>query len=283
VTTPLSPELPGARRVRFGDNAEQGETRMTANDDFVPSIPSDVIDALERAKRVVAFTGAGISQESGVPTFRDAQSGLWARFSPEELATPEAFRKNPAQVWEWYAYRRGLVARAEPNPGHRALVELARRVPELTLITQNVDGLHQRAGSHDVVELHGNIATTKCFDEDSIVSEYAETGAVPPRCPRCGGLLRPGVVWFHESLPAAALERAMESTRRAEVFFSIGTSTVVYPAAELPFIARDHGAFVVEINPEATPLSVHAHHSLRGASGAILPAIVRALAARAPS
>lgn len=251
---------------------------MVMDDDArAPEIPSEVIDALRRAERVVAFTGAGISQESGVPTFRDAQSGLWARFSPEELATPEAFRRNPKLVWEWYAYRRGLVAQAEPNPGHRALVDLARCVPEFALVTQNVDGLHQRAGSRDVIELHGNITATKCFEEGVIVEDYAEGGAVPPRCPRCGGLLRPGVVWFHEALPAEALERALDRARRADVFLSIGTSTVVYPAAELPFVAREHGAFVVEVNPQRTPLTAKAHCSLRGPSGSILPAIVRGL------
>ena len=151
------------------------------------NVPSALIDALRRARQVAVLTGSGISAESGVPTFRDAQTGLWEKFRPEELATTEAFRRNPRLVWEWYAWRRELVAGAQPNGGHLALAELERRLPRFTLLTQNVDGLHQRAGSRNVIELHGNITRTKCFDENVVVDRWTDTGEVPPRCPRCGG------------------------------------------------------------------------------------------------
>src|SRR5215469_12429556 len=158
------------------------------------TISGALIQRLTTARSVTVLTGAGVSAESGVPTFRDAQTGLWAKYNPEDLATPRAFRSNPRLVWEWYTWRRTLVAGAKPNPAHFALVELERLVPEFHLITQNVDGLHQQAGSQKVIELHGNITRTKCFDEGTIVSKWAETGEVPPKCPDCGGLLRPDVV-----------------------------------------------------------------------------------------
>ncbi|MBM3851722.1 MAG: NAD-dependent deacylase [Verrucomicrobia bacterium] len=239
-------------------------------------IPRELVESLRRARRVAVLTGAGVSAESGVPTFRDAQTGLWARFRPEELATPRAFRLDPRRVWEWYAWRRELVARAEPNAAHRALVAMEARQPEFTLITQNVDGLHTRAGSRNVIELHGNLHRTKCFDEDVAVSEWTDTGDVPPRCPRCGGLLRPDVVWFEENLPVEALARAMECSAACDVFLSVGTATVVYPAAELPLRARAGGARLVEINPSPTPISAQAHHVLRGPAGEVLPELLRA-------
>jgi NAD-dependent deacetylase len=235
---------------------------------------ADLLTALRGARRITALTGAGISAESGVPTFRDAQTGLWSRFKPEELATPQAFERNPKLVWEWYALRRELVTKVQPNPGHIALVELERRIPQFTLVTQNVDGLHQRAGSRNIIELHGNITRTKCFEENVAVEKWEETGEVPPRCPRCGGRLRPDVVWFNEELPADAVERAIAASRSCDVFFSIGTSSQVYPAASLPFEALDAGAIVVEINPDETPLTSRADYALRGASGVILPELV---------
>jgi NAD-dependent deacetylase len=228
---------------------------------------------------VVALTGAGISAESGVPTFRDAQTGLWAKYKAEELATPEAFLENPRLVWDWYAWRRQLTRRAEPNPGHHALLELERRYPQFSLVTQNVDGLHARAGSRDVIELHGNIELDLCFDEGTPVdaAEYSDDGSLPPRCSRCGGYVRPGVVWFGEGLPRRALERAEAAVRSCEVVLSIGTSGLVHPAAGLPLIAKQSGALLVEINPNATPLTPHAHHVLSGPAGKVLPELVQSL------
>ena len=239
--------------------------------------PAKLLDHLRNASHVVALTGSGISAESGVPTFRDAQTGLWSNFKPEELATPEAFQRNPKLVWEWYAWRRELVSKAQPNTGHGALVELEKHVPRLTLVTQNVDGLHQRAGSRNVIELHGNITRTKCFAENTPVESWHESGDVPPRCPRCGGPLRPDVVWFNETLPEDSIKRAIAASRDCEVFLSIGTSTQVYPAALLPFEALQYGATVVEINPDPTPLSARAHHTLPGPAGEVLPALLRAV------
>ncbi len=237
----------------------------------------ELIQKLRGARRVAALTGAGISAESGVPTFRDAQTGLWAQFKPEDLATPEAFRRNPKLVWDWYAWRRERVGSVAPNPGHLALAAMERRVPEFTLVTQNVDGLHRRAGSRNVIELHGNITRTKCLDEDVVVEQWPETGETPPRCPRCGGWLRPDVVWFGEMLPPGAFEAAEQASRTCDLFFSIGTSAVVYPAAGLPLAALDAGVAVVEINPNPTPLTVRATYALPGPSGVVLPALVRAV------
>jgi NAD-dependent deacetylase len=238
------------------------------------SIPGELITRLRAARRIAVLTGAGISAESGVPTFRDAQTGLWARYNPEELATPEAFQHDPKLVWEWYAWRQDLVRQAEPNAGHLALVAMERHIAEFTLITQNVDGLHRRAGSHQVLELHGNLFRAKCFSEDRPVENWPDSDDIPPRCPRCGGLLRPDVVWFGESLPEAALRAAEQAAADAEIFFSIGTSALVYPAANLPLVALKAGTTVVEINPQPTPLSAHMTFSLNGASGVILPMLV---------
>ncbi|MEP7154231.1 MAG: NAD-dependent deacylase [Betaproteobacteria bacterium] len=231
-------------------------------------------EALSRARAVCILTGAGISAESGIPTFRDALTGLWGKFKPEELATPGAFLANPKLVWEWYAWRREKVMAAQPNPGHLALAALERkcvaRDANFTLVTQNVDGLHQAAGSRNVVELHGNIRRVKCFDHHHPAATWDDS-TVPPRCSQCNSLLRPDVVWFGESLPEEALATAMQMARACDVFLSVGTSTVVEPAASLPFLARQSGATVIEINPDATPLSSIAQISLRGTAGEILP------------
>jgi NAD-dependent deacetylase len=240
------------------------------------SLPADLLLRLKAAKRWVASTGAGVSAESGVPTFRDAQTGLWARFRPEQLATPEAFLADPPLVWKWYAWRREAVAAARPNAGHQALVALELMAPEFTLITQNVDGLHARAGSRTLLELHGNIQQTKCFDEGTLVPHWEERGEVPPRCPACGGMLRPNVVWFGESLPQQTLERAWKAAQECDLFLSIGTSTEVQPAASLPFVARAAGATLVEINPAPTPLSARADFILRGPAAVVLPQLVAA-------
>lgn len=222
------------------------------------------------------LTGAGISAESGIPTFRDALTGLWSRFKPEQLATPEAFLADPKLVWDWYAWRRDMVHSVEPNAGHRALATLeadcAARGATFTLITQNVDGLHQQAGNRQVVELHGNIRRVKCFDHGHPAAEWTASES-PPRCKVCGSRLRPDVVWFGESLPIEALQAATEAAREGEVFLSIGTSTVVEPAASLPFLALQAGACVIEVNPEPTPLTRHATHVLSGAAGSVLPVL----------
>jgi NAD-dependent deacetylase len=241
-----------------------------------PDIPRDLIEALSSANSVVVLTGSGISAESGVPTFREAQTGLWAKYDPMELATPQAFQKNPRLVWQWYSWRRNLVSQANPNPAHLTLAKLQSFFPEFTLITQNVDGLHQRAGSTQVIELHGNITRTKCSVEGITVDHWIDEEHEPPRCPNCGGLLRPDVVWFGESLPETALAAAIHSTQSCDLFFSIGTSAIVQPAASLPIHALQSGADVVEINIDQTPLTTYATYFVRGLAGEVLPALLRA-------
>ena len=241
------------------------------------SVPTELIQRLGNVKKVTVLTGAGVSAESGVPTFRDAQTGLWAKYSPEELATPRAFRRNPRLVWEWYEWRRKLVADAQPNAAHFALAEMENIFAQFQLITQNVDGLHQRAGSRNVIELHGNIARTKCFEEGRVVSTWKETGDVPPKCPACGGPLRPDVVWFEEAVPEEKIALANEFSTSCDVFFSIGTSAMVYPAASLPLEALESGATLVEINTQSTPLTKKANFVLSGAAGLIVPELVNCL------
>ncbi len=233
-------------------------------------------ELLDHATAVAVLTGAGISAESGIPTFRDALTGLWARFRPEELATPEAFEANPKLVWDWYAWRREAVANAVPNAGHRALAAIERQCRDhqvdFTLITQNVDGLHGAAGSLRVVELHGNIRRVKCFDHGHAVERWEASEQVPT-CPQCGSLLRPDVVWFGEALPSDALAAALAAARTCDLFLCVGTSTVVEPAASLPFLALQSGARVIELNPAATPLTPHTTVSLRGTAAQLLPAL----------
>ena len=236
-------------------------------------IPHDLRQRIRDAKSVTVMTGAGVSAESGVPTFRDAQTGLWEKYDPMQLATPEAFHSDPGLVWDWYQWRRKLIADTAPNPGHVALVDMARLIPELVLVTQNVDGLHQRAGSENPVELHGNLNRAKCTRCSRQETGFDLEGI--PKCGECGALLRPDVVWFGEALPTSALRRATESALRCELFFSIGTSSQVYPAADLPLQAQAAGALTLEINPQVTPLSDRADYVLRGTSGEVLPALVQ--------
>jgi NAD-dependent deacetylase len=238
---------------------------------------SIAVDALGAARHVCVLTGAGISAESGVPTFRDAQTGLWAQYRPEDLATPEAFRRDPARVWAWYEWRRELVRGAQPNAGHLALAQLATRVPRLTLVTQNVDSLHQRAGSTDVVEYHGNILRDRCSAECVVAPRSPVSVSGLPECGRCGELLRPDVVWFGEAIPRAALLRADAAAADCDVFLSVGTAAVVYPAAGLAERALRSGAKVIEVNTEATELSPLAQTVLRGPAGVLLPQLLARL------
>lgn len=250
---------------------------MNKPDEFV--FAPELLARLKSARHVAVLTGAGVSAESGVPTFRDAQTGLWAKYKPEELATPEAFRANPRMVWEWYQSRFNAVSAVEPNPGHHALVVMQDIFPKFTLITQNVDGLHERAGSRKVLELHGNITKYKCMDCGIPLAIADAPLGTPPSCPCDKSYYRPDVVWFGENLPIDALDAAQEAARDCDVFFCIGTATVVYPAAELPFSAKRRGAIVVEVNRDATPLTEEADYILRGPSGVVLPALVDALQA----
>ncbi len=218
------------------------------------------------------MTGAGVSAESGVPTFRGGSDSLWAKFNPEELASIDGFMANPSLVWEWYSWRRRLISEALPNPGHEVLAKLERHLAKFTLVTQNVDNLHQRAGSEQVIELHGNIHKNKCFRCGSPAPESAFATDQIPMC-SCGGMIRPDVVWFGELLPEAALEAAITAARSAELFLSIGTSAEVFPAADLPILAKRGGAYLVEINLEETRISPHADEVYRAPSGVVLSAL----------
>jgi NAD-dependent deacetylase len=229
---------------------------------------------LRDARFVAVLTGAGVSAESGVPTFRDAQTGLWAKFDPHELATPEAFQRNPKLVWDWYAQRRERLVQVAPNAAHVALAELERRARGYLLATQNVDGLHERAGSRELVELHGNILRVRCSSCGLRAHEWSSDR--PPRCRACGAYLRPDVVWFNELLPDAAMAAASDAAGRCDVYLVAGTSAEVYPAAGLPRAALRNGACVIEVNPEETPLTASATLSLRGRAGDVLPRLVRA-------
>ncbi len=238
-----------------------------------PVIPPPLISLLRSSPHTVVLTGAGVSQESGLRTFRDAQSGIWTQYRPEDLASPEAFERNPKLVWDWYEERRQKMKEVDPNPAHHALVEMAGRLPQFTLITQNVDDLHWKAGSREVIELHGNLKRVRCSRICGLVDAW-EAGQEVPRCRSCGAYLRPDVVWFGESLPREALERAVNAARACDLFFSIGTSGLVQPAASLAHSARNRGARIVEINLEPTPLTPLADYSLQGRAGELLPRLV---------
>ncbi|MFJ1541275.1 SIR2 family NAD-dependent protein deacylase [Micromonospora chalcea] len=261
---------------------------------------------LAAARRPVVFTGAGMSAESGVPTFRDAQTGLWQRYDPQELATPAAFRADPALVWGWYEARRRGVLRAEPNPGHRAVAAIAARLPDTVVITQNVDDLHERGGVAAPVRLHGSLFAPRCSAcarptplpsdlpppadppeppggpepqigaEPSGGPESPDGRLTPPACADCGAPVRPGVVWFGEALPEAALSAAVEAASGCDLLLTVGTSALVHPAAEIPLVAARLGAPVVQVNPVPTPLDAVCAVNLRGPAGEVLPALVRA-------
>lgn len=257
----------------------------------MPSMPPGLPTLLKNARRIAVLTGAGISAESGIPTFRGTRNGLWARFDPTELATPGAFLRDPPLVWAWYAWRTQVVTRAQPNAGHRALAQLVRRpgVERVSVVTQNVDDLHERAGSEDVVHLHGSLFTPRCFDcglphrmEDAESAPWSAEPVErlePPRCVRCGGRIRPGVVWFGEALPQGPWRRAMAAVTEADLLLVVGTSGVVQPAAGLADLARDRGRPVVVINPDAmagmAPGDVH----WRATAAQALPLLLRTCSA----
>jgi NAD-dependent deacetylase len=231
---------------------------------------------VREARHLVVLSGAGMSAESGVPTFRDAQTGLWARFNPQDLATEAAFRAHPQRVWDWYAHRREALADVVPNAGHLALAAFAQQHPgRLTLITQNVDGLHQRAGNADALALHGSIAEDQWLDAPrACCQRHNIAPGHPPRCSVCGNLRRPAVVWFGENLPGETLADAEDAVRHADLMLVVGTSGEVYPAAGLAFTAHQCGARVVIVNPESTPLDAVAEHCLREPAAVCLPALL---------
>lgn len=235
---------------------------------------------ISKAQKVVVLTGAGISAESGVATFRDALTGLWRNFDPAQLATPEAYLRDPALVWGWYEWRRQLLLKAQPNAGHLAVARLEQQAPSFTLLTQNVDDLHERAGSQQVAHLHGSIFHPYCFDCGRAYVFTAapnltkEQKVEPPHCRFCAGLIRPGVVWFGEEMPVAELNLAYAAVENCDVFLSIGTSGVVYPAAGLVELAAQQGAAVIHLNPESQPIRFAQELSLVGTAGELLPQLV---------
>lgn len=232
---------------------------------------------LRSAERVVVLTGAGISAESGIPTFR-GPGGLWRKYRPEDLATPLAFSRDPGLVWQWYDWRRQRIAQASPNPGHVAIRRIEEMSPRFTLVTQNVDGLHQAAGSQRVIELHGNIWRVRCTLENTLAElRDVPLPEVPPHCQSCGHLLRPDVVWFGEPVPTDALERASRAASRADVMLVVGTSAAVYPAASMPVLTKRADGRLIEVNPDETPLTPVADIRLHGRAGAILPSVVAAM------
>jgi NAD-dependent deacetylase len=254
----------------------------------------DLTPILKSSKSLFVLTGAGISAESGIPTFR-GKDGLWKNYSATDLATPEAFERDPAFVWEWYMWRREIISRAKPNPAHYALVEMEKKFPKFLLLTQNVDDLHRRAGSKNILELHGNIFRTRCHKcgradprtsspcegEDRACPESSRRGEggksfTLPKCP-CGGLLRPDVVWFGEMIPQDVWQSALEFLSAADCALICGTSNVVWPAAAIPEMAQSRGIKTIEINLEPTPVSSLVDVSLQGKAGEILPEIVRCL------
>jgi NAD-dependent deacetylase len=247
-------------------------------------LPAELSSALRSAERIVVLSGAGMSAESGVPTFRDVQTGLWERYAAEDLATPAAWQRDRAFVWAWYLWRFGGISQVAPNPGHRALAEWAAHEggPDVAVVTQNVDDLHERAGSDPVVHLHGSLAAYRCeachapYEEPIALPDKEVARIEPPICPRCGSSIRPGVVWFGEMLPMAEWDRAVELIEAADLVLVVGTSGIVHPAAGLPAIGRGTGSLVVEVNPVDTDVSDVAHHVIRSTAAAALPAIVAA-------
>lgn len=232
-----------------------------------------LVEKIANSKKVVFFTGAGISSESGIPTFR-GKNGIWNKLKPEELANFNAFLKNPELVWEWYKHRKQIINEAKPNAGHLAIAESQNIFPEVTVITQNIDNLHRRAGSKIVFELHGNIERNYCIKCRKYFNGELDFSKGIPKC-SCGGLIRPDVVWFGEYLPREQFNASEKAAENCDMFFIIGTSAVVYPAASLVFTAKQAGAFLIEVNIEETEISHYVDKSLLGLSGEVLPSLIK--------
>lgn len=238
---------------------------------------------IRSTKRLVIFTGAGVSKESGIPTFRDALDGVWEQYDPEELGTAQGFKKNPSRVWDWFAYRRNIAQDAQPNPGHFALAELTNRYEPSVVITQNVDDLHERAGSWNTLHLHGSLFRFKCFDgcqgdpTPIILDDLPDADASPPKCPQCGGWVRPDVVWFREVLPENILNAAYQWVNQCDVMIVVGTTGLIIPAAHLPRIAHEQGAKIIEVNPAYSMITRYADVKLEAPAGEALPLVIQEL------
>ena len=248
----------------------------------MPAIQDNIVaaaDLIHSAKNITCLTGAGISVESGLATFRDTKTGQWTNFDPAKYASQRGFVAHPGEVWRWYMKRYDQMCRAEPNPGHLALAELEELTPNFTVITQNVDDLHERGGSRYVLHLHGTICEYRCNGcrKPYALSLEEQMADLPPMCPQCFDFIRPNIVWFEESLSTGIFDMALLSSKACDVMLVVGTSGVVYPAGELPPLAKESGAAIIEINPEATAVTEIADLTLRGPSGSILPALVTEL------
>jgi NAD-dependent deacetylase len=239
------------------------------------TLPEAVQHRLKTASRVVAITGGGMAATSSVPSFRAAHSGEWAKYDVSELATIQAFARNPRLVWEWYEYRRRTADAAEPSQAHYALVDLEQRYPTFTLITQTIDGLHWRAGSRDLIELNGSLRRSRCYEAGHIISSWEDVGESPPRCPHCGSLLRPGVVMFGEGLPEWELRAARAAVEQCEVFMCVGEVGAIEPVASFPFIAKRVGALVLSIDAADSIYTLMADHVIDAQLGEALPELVR--------
>jgi NAD-dependent deacetylase len=239
-------------------------------------LPEKIAKHLRAAKAASVLTGAGASAESGVPTFRGAD-GVWSKYDWRVLATREGFRKDPRLVWEWYQLRQAEIAKTGPNSAHKIIAEMEGHFETFTVLTQNIDGLHARAGSRRIVELHGNIWRMRCERDGTVITLDSPVKETPPLC-HCGGILRPDVVWFGEPLPEAAVDEASEVARKSDVMFVVGTSAVVYPAAALPVIAKNSGAMIVEVNTELTEVSTYADLSIIGRAGEVMPVLWHSIA-----
>ncbi len=239
-------------------------------------LPEGIRRRLRAAKAMSVLTGAGVSAESGVPTFRGAD-GVWAKYDWRALATREGFAKDPRLAWEWYQLRQVEIAKAKPNPAHETIADIERSVDSFAVVTQNIDGLHARAGSRRVIELHGNIWRMRCERDGTIITTDEPVKEIPPMC-QCGSLLRPDVVWFGEPLPSAAVDEASEVARASEAMFVVGTSAVVYPAAAMPMITKNSGGMVVEVNTEPTEVSSYADLSIIGRAGEVMPVLWHSIA-----